>query len=571
MKTIIRILFCGALILSISWNARKSIPARTHKEPSKQTIQLFDAARDGEIEKIKALIADGADVNCEVWEGCTPLHIAVIRNRKNAVELLIANGADVNVKSEESSLIEDMLSSTASTPLQIAALKGYSEITELLLSKGADVNAKADNGNTALHYALFAGHKSVVELLLANGADRSLKDRDGRTALESAMKRSSEEIAKLLVTEDTLITIHLAAFIGDLAKLEALIDAGTAPDANDKDGVKPLHYAAMGGQKAAAELLTGKGADVNARVPQVLTDVEKKLKEQLRSRTPQGAIATEDKEVGFTPLHFAALDGYRDVAELLLNNGAEIEARGPSHLYPFGDEEPPDNTPLFFAASNGHSDVVELLASRGANVDTRGSPLSGESPYWAIGPAQYPPGPALLWAINRGHIKTAEVLIVHGADIHVRGSLAGWGPLQMAAKTGNAEAAKLLIAKGADVNATNESGDTALHEAIAWGHHKDVVKILIVKGANINVQNNDGWTPLHEATASGHPRDVIRRVEKDIAEILIGVARRTGLSATAPGPWRQGQRHGQLRENSSPRGSLLQQRRCCCAALGQRG
>ncbi|MHC4302493.1 MAG: ankyrin repeat domain-containing protein [Planctomycetota bacterium] len=462
---------------------------------------------EGDIRKIKALIAEGADVNGkEGLEGETPLHVAVIWDRKDVAQLLIANGADVNAKSDAPDPELSMRSSTTQTALQMAAFEGYRDMAELLLAKGADVNAKAENGNTALHYAVFAGHKAIVELLLANEAKLNVEGRDELTPLQVAVWQSHEEIARLLVTDDTEVTIHLAAFIGDLPRLKVLIEAGEAVDANDRDGMRPLHHAATGGNKDAVQFLIAKGADVNAKVPEILSDVEKELGDELQSESPKDPRAARGSEVGFAPLHFAAIDGYLKVAELLIDNGAKVDAKGPYHLYGSGDEGPPDNTPLFFAVCNGHSEVVELLASRGANVNTRGSPLSGQSPYWAIGPAQYPPGPALIWAINRGHIKTAEVLIAHGADIHARGSLAGWGPLQMAAKTGNAEAAKLLIAKGADVNATNKSGDTALHEAIAWGHHKDVVNVLIDAGAKINVQNRDGWTPLHEATASASAR-----------------------------------------------------------------
>ena len=427
MRTSIRFLIVTGLMTSFAWEPGISFAARTSREASQQTWELCDAAWEGEIQEIKDLIAEGANVNGKDVEGDTALHIAVMRNRTDIAELLIANAADLNAKSEASDSKFSMRSPTASTPLQIAVFEGYLEMAKLLLAKGADANAKADNGNTALHYAVFAGHKAVVELLLANGSDLDVKGRDELTPLEVAVKRSHEEIAKLLVTEGTEVTIHLAAFIGDLPRLKTLIEAGTAPDANDKDGMRPLHYAATGGNRDAVELLIARGADVNARVPQLLSDVDEELEAELRSGASQDAKASGDNEVGFTPLHFAAVDGYLDVTELLVDKGAKVDAKGPHHFYPFGDEPAPNNTPLFFAACNGHSDVVDLLASRGSDVNTKGSPLSGDSPYWAIGPAQYQPGPALIWAINRGHVKTAEVLIAHGADVHARESLAGWG------------------------------------------------------------------------------------------------------------------------------------------------
>jgi len=64
-------------------------------------------------------------------------------------------------------------------------------------------------------------------------------------------------------------------------------------------GFTPLHYAAWNGHKEVAELLIAKGADVNAKV----------------------AIW------GRTPLHFAAWNGHKEVAELLIENGAEVNAK----------------------------------------------------------------------------------------------------------------------------------------------------------------------------------------------------------------------------------------------------
>lgn len=92
-----------------------SIAAAAYERPSKQARQLWEAARDGEIEKIKLLIADGANVNEKSWNNTTPLNIAIQQNHKEVVELLINNGANVN----------------------IAIKKGCKDIIELLKAAGA--------------------------------------------------------------------------------------------------------------------------------------------------------------------------------------------------------------------------------------------------------------------------------------------------------------------------------------------------------------------------------------------------------------------------------------------------
>lgn len=108
MKTIIHFLISVALLFSVFFNPCKSIAAKSDKKSSDQAIHLRIAARDGDIEKIKSLLASGADVNEKNFEGDTPIHVAVIQNRKDVVELLIMNGADVNVEFEEDSYMQEI-------------------------------------------------------------------------------------------------------------------------------------------------------------------------------------------------------------------------------------------------------------------------------------------------------------------------------------------------------------------------------------------------------------------------------------------------------------------------------
>ena len=130
------------------------------------------------------------------------------------------------------------------------------------------------------------------------------------------------------------VGIHEAAQNGNLERVKELLKAN--PDLvfnkdNDKGGT-PLHWAARSGCKDVAELLLANKADVNA-------------KRQLRQYAfalggawwPQrrGGIAAgqqsrcqcQGHNVGWTPLHWAAVNGHKDVAELLLANKAEVNAK----------------------------------------------------------------------------------------------------------------------------------------------------------------------------------------------------------------------------------------------------
>ncbi len=95
--------------------------------------EIHDAAKVGDLEKVKALIKDDPDlVNSKDNEDATPLLWAAQIGSTNVVDLLLNHGADVNAKGKN-----------GATSLELAAGKGSKDVVELLLTHRADVNAKA--------------------------------------------------------------------------------------------------------------------------------------------------------------------------------------------------------------------------------------------------------------------------------------------------------------------------------------------------------------------------------------------------------------------------------------------
>ena len=122
-------------------------------------------------------------------------------------------------------------------------------------------------------------------------------------------------------------------------------------------------------------------------------------------------------------------------------------------------------TPLHLAAFYGKTDAARLLLDRGADVDARGAG-------WMI-------GPALQSAISGRHPAVVGVLLAAGADPNVRQAL-GWTPLHGAAHNGDLASTRSLLAAGADPHAVNDEGRSVLELAVEAG---DAPTIDVIRAA----------------------------------------------------------------------------------------
>jgi ankyrin repeat protein len=257
--------------------------------------------------------------------------------------------------------------------------------------------------------------------------------------------------------------IHDAAKNGGLAKVQALLKGN--PDLvfskDDAYGATPLHWATAFGHKDVAELLLANNAEVNAKAKN-----------------------------GMTPLHWAALDsidehatpkmGRKNVAELLLANKADVNSKDNRGM-----------TPLHYAAERGYKDkdIAELLLANKADVNCKDN--GGITP--------------LHDAAGHGYKDISELLLAGKAEVNARDNN-GETPLHWAAGGGYKDVAQLLLADGAEVNARDRSGNTPLHRAMVRGH-KSVVELLLANRANGDATNNNGQTPSQMAALYGRKED----------------------------------------------------------------
>ncbi len=165
--------------------------ANVNAQDNNTLTALMAAALKGHLDCLKALIAAGADVNEKTNPGATALMVAALFDQMDCVKALIAAGADVNGKIKN-----------GNTALMAAAQDGSMDRVKGLISFGADVNVKNNDGDTALMAAARNGHADCVKALLAAGADVHARDKDGKTAADQA-SAYADIVAALKIAEGT--------------------------------------------------------------------------------------------------------------------------------------------------------------------------------------------------------------------------------------------------------------------------------------------------------------------------------------------------------------------------------
>ena len=348
--------------------------------------------------------------------------------------------------------------------------------TQLLIDQGADVNAKNKYGDTPLVMAARMGSNKTVAILLARGADVNIPSRNGWTPILHASQRIHNNNNP-----------HLSVEI-----INALIDKGADVDAKTPGGETSLFLSAWRGDLVIVNNLLARGANVNVRMKNGETPlirvthptICKHRKEVIKALIVHGADVNAKTDLklsaGYTPLIQAAWGGATEVAALLLERGADVNA---------GLRD--GQTPLTFAAGQGKGfpEIVLLLLEKGAAVN-------------AAAPGDYGKTP-LMVAANNGNTDIVGMLLDHGADLSLKSKENSRTALLYAAENGKTETVRLLLDRGAVLNSKNGYGETSLMLAVTKNHTK-TVELLLERGADPNIKARDRETPLIRASRNGN-------------------------------------------------------------------
>ncbi|KAL8937028.1 MAG: hypothetical protein Q9216_004634 [Gyalolechia sp. 2 TL-2023] len=383
----------------------------------------MEAAMRSHLHCLETLKEFGADEFAVDAQGRTALHMAVISNQPKAVLWLIqayppttpdmpgkksskiAWATEAITGSRSTKILREVSDGDGSRPLHVATRLALSDMVSLLLDNGCNIDAKDNWGRTSLITAAILNRLNIVELLLNRGADITTKDVDNMTALHWAAKNNHLGVIRVLLSTGNArfapndywggdwfdkngdLPIHVAAREGHVEPVKLLKGDRKFSEMHTKHGETLIHLTTLTNRLPLARELMRHNVDVNAWA--------KPHSYHLRlwpdSGTEYSAKALP-LPYNIIALHYACTRGYYEMTELLLENGAWVNAAT--------DDDQLGKSPLMMAVESGNTNLVCLLLARGAKVD-------------ASLPATFMT--ALHIACKRGDLEMTRELVRYGA------------------------------------------------------------------------------------------------------------------------------------------------------------
>ncbi|WP_353271021.1 ankyrin repeat domain-containing protein [Wolbachia endosymbiont (group A) of Hedychridium roseum] len=227
---------------------------------------LHLAVRVNRLDIVKFLLDKHANIEARDMDGDVPLELAIQSGYKDIEEVLRQAQLDLDkellnaAKSGDLDKVKECIkrgayintkSSNGRTSLHWAAFEGCLPGVEYLIKEVADINAKDNTSRTPLHYAARNGHLDVVKYLIEEGADFEVKDKDDKTPLDLASWKKHNDVVKYLekIKEERDKTVQRKRrhHHGDharhhMSRKPLAIDSSNQPEIATSSAIKPSSW-----------------------------------------------------------------------------------------------------------------------------------------------------------------------------------------------------------------------------------------------------------------------------------------------------------------------------------------
>ena len=530
----------------------------------------------GTLERIKLLIAAGADVNAQHAEsGQTPLLSALktydswlmsigfqrdpaieMHDQVEVVNLLLASGANPNKRDKTADTAVHATFHSYNT-YRLANYPAEAEkLFRAMIAARADLNAKDAKGQTIIHLLTNTegfrpehfqhGDEVMLQLLrlfASAKADFNVFDNEKTTPLLAAVKNKLKpEVVRALLAGGAnpdlannqgrtplMEAVVANTFEDDTVK--ALLAARPAINAQDNEGATALLLACINGRRPSmVSLLIAAHADVNlpdktGQTPLLAASAFENRNgsfgaesaDIVRQLIKAGADIKARNAANETALMLAIRAGREDVIKLLIDAGVDlnvINSDGDSALTIAARMHGSDRRRYYYHTRP--ESLVERLIKAGARVRTRNK--AGESVLTLISAKARPDEVPIIQLIIERAAQEGREPFVQVEDL--------LGAIRRAGGKSSAATVKALIASGADVKGRSDEGKAMLIVAVEESGNAEVVESLLAAGADVNVKDANGDTPLIAAirqflgAENARVRTVLRQ-DPRVIEVLL--------------------------------------------------